>query len=222
MEIATLITYALNVLEKYVPRIVQSILILIVGLLLGKMSGFIVYRMVERAGWAEPLRKTSIGRAILRSGYSPGRFMSTLFRWAIYLVALLLAGLALGIPRLNMLIDSFLTYLPSLVTGLVVFVLGTVFADTVGSAFSRAGETSSQLYNFIGNAVKIFLYFITLTIALAQMKIDVSIIYIFAQASALGLAIAIGVSVGIGVGWTFKDDLAHMIRPLLAERRRKR
>lgn len=217
-----LLTTIINSIYSYAPRLLQAIMIIVVGFIVGKSFGFLVYRGAERFVLAEALRKTSVGRAILRSGYSPGRFMGDVSRWIIYLATLLLALLALGVPRLNAFIDSFISYIPALVTGSIIFVVGVIFADWVGDTLSKGSESSNQLYGYVGNGAKIFLYFVVLTIALAQMKVDVTIIYIFAQALSWAIAIAVGIALGIGLGWAFKENIAELTRVFVVRKRRKR
>lgn len=121
----------------------------------------------------------------------------------IYFLAILAAADVLNIPLLSQFINDAAAYLPALIAGSVIIVVGFIVADFVGDVIMRsASTTGSDVGSTLASGVQIFLYFIVIVVGLDTMQVNVEILYIFAGALAgsLGLAVAIGVGVALGLG----------------------
>lgn len=200
----------------YAPRLLFALVIILVGWFVSRLVGRAVRSLVEGLGWETVFRKASVGRAILKSGYTPSSFFSTLSKWVLYLVTVLVATESLSIPALSSYVQSFLGYLPRFVGGILILIVGFIFADWATDLFRKGSAFASvETPGPIADLLKLFLYFIVLTIALAQMRVDVTILYIFGQALAWGTAIALG----IAFGWYLKDKIAPWLDELAAKRK---
>lgn len=196
----------------YSPRVVLAIVTLALGWIIGRLVGFLLNNFIGKMGWEPAFRRTSVGRAILRSGYTPGNFFAALGKGFVYLFTVLSALNLLSIPFLTASVQAFLEYLPNLIEGVLILVIGLVFADWVGESVEKGSYSMVQPY-LLGGLVRVLLYFAGITIALAQMRVDVTILYIFAQAFAWSLAIAIG----IAFGWYLKDKVGPWFETLRHE-----
>ncbi|PUA32110.1 MAG: hypothetical protein B9J98_04475 [Candidatus Terraquivivens tikiterensis] len=194
----------------WAPRLIVFAVTLLVGWIVGRLLYSAVSRIVGRMGWEHYMRKTVIGRAILSSGYTAGTFSASVVKWLTYLVAILYSIYALNIPELSAGVSQVLAYLPSLVTGIVILVVGLILADWTAELV-RQGQPKSELSTLASDVVRVFLYFIVITVALANMRIDITIIYIFATPIAWSIAIILG----IVVGWTLKDRVKELIERVL-------
>ncbi|MDI9644309.1 MAG: hypothetical protein QFX35_03705 [Candidatus Verstraetearchaeota archaeon] len=180
---------------------------------MGRAVGEIVGRSFGKLGFDATMRKTAMGRAVLKSGFTSSELMKTLTKWAIYIVSLLLALRSLEVPFLEGPIDSVLDFIPNLIIALIIFVFGGVVSDWVGEIIKKSfiQEGGPAFYtDLIGNLLKAVLYFVVITIALSELRIDVTILNTIAQAFAWGLAIFVGISAGIVVGWMLKDRLKDL------------
>lgn len=201
-------------LTMFLPNIIGSLIILGIGWVIGRVVGAFIGKLVSRAGADTAFRRTSIGRAILRAGYTASDFSNTLSRWVIYLVAILLALQNLQIPVISRAIEIFLIFLPNIIVAFIIFIAGFILSDWIGESIKKgiSVESSQEQYlNIFGDTLKIILYFITITIALSQLGIDITIIYIVAQAFAWAVAISVGVASGIVVGWLIKDRVREWL-----------
>ncbi len=199
----------------YIPNIIGSLIILAVGWVIGRVVGSIVGRIISRTGADMAFRRASIGRAILRAGYTASDFSRTVTKWIIYIIAILLALQNLSIPTISMSIQSFLNYLPNIIMAFIIFVAGSILSDWAGESIKKSFTTEynqEQYLNLFGEGVKIILYFVTITIALSQLGIDITIIYIIATAFSWAIAIAIGVALGIVLGWILKDKVREWLQ----------
>jgi len=225
VDISRLIYNILDALIFYGPKIIGAAIILVVGWAVGRALGRIIYTIVNRMGLSALFQKTSIGRAILMSGYTAAQFFSSLVRWLIYLVAVFAAIDILAVPTLTKFTETVILYVPSFIAGVFVLVVGFIFADWISGVVKQLGAgTTVGYFKPLGEALKIVLYFIFATMALAQMKVDVTILYIFAQALAWAVAIGLCVGLGIAFGWGLRDRVGPLVDQMFgtAEKKTKR
>jgi hypothetical protein len=195
----------------YGPRFVFAIITLVLGWMIGRLVGFILNIVLGKMGWESPFRRTSVGRAILRSGFTPSSFFAAIGKGFIYMFTIIFALTLLSIPLITTTVQGFLAYLPNLIEGVLILIVGFVFADWIGESVEK-GSLSNVPPALFGGLFRILLCFVTITIALAQMKIDITILYIFAEAFAWSLAIA----VGIAFGWYLKDRVRPWLDKIVA------
>lgn len=196
----------------YAPRIAGAIVLLLAGWAVGRLLGKAVSRLLERAGIADGLGKTVVGRALARSGVTSTRFLELLVRWFVYLVAILALVDVLQITALTAVVSTAVQYLPNFIAGIFILLFGLVVVDFVGNAVEAIGkEAKIELAPILSLAVKLFLYLTTIVIALTTMKIDVTILNEFAKAIAWGAAIGLAIGLGIAFGWGLKDHVAKNI-----------
>jgi len=215
-ESVPLLSDVIKMVLTYVPRIALAMIALALSVVIGRLVGFILNRTIGKLGLEPAFRRTSIGRAILRSGYTPGSFFAVLGKGIIYLLGITSALNLLSIPVLTAAIQGFLEYLPNFVEGVLILVAGLIFVDWVGESIDK-GSLSTVQPRLLDGLIRIPLYFIILTLALAQMKIDVTILYFFAQALSWSMAIA----VGIAFGWYLKDKMGPWLDEVLRRESRK-
>jgi len=216
-EFSRVVSNFIAVIETFIPRLVFAGITLIIGICVGKIIGFVVNKIVGRMGCETVFRKTSVGRAIMRSGYTPEGFFSALSRTLIYIFASLLALDQLSITFLTGMIQSFFDYLPMLLEGVFLLVFGFIFSDWIGELVEK-GSFFSNKTHLISVITKALLYFFSITMALSQMKVDVTVLYLFAQAFAWSLAIAFG----LAVGWHLKDDINEWMKEILPDERTRK
>jgi len=108
------------------------------------------------------------------------------------------------IEELSQLLDTFASYLPALIGGLVVLLVGIWVAERVGDMIAESDEGAATRY--AGLAVKLLIYYITVTIALSAIGFETFVLatlfttFFVALLGAAALAIAIGAGVAIGLG----------------------
>ncbi|MEM2093911.1 MAG: hypothetical protein QXI32_01280 [Candidatus Bathyarchaeia archaeon] len=202
-----------RVIVEYSPRAVFAVIALGLGWLIGRVVSFLINRVVGKLGLETAFRKISIGRAILRAGYTPSSFFGALSKGVIYLFAIFSALKLLSIPILTESIQALINYLPNLIGGVLIMVAGFTCVDGIGESIEK-GVSSTLQPSLLSGLVRMLLYFVTITIALSHMKIDVTILFIFTQAFAWSLAIAMG----IALGWNLKDRASLWLGKILPDK----
>ena len=192
--------------------VLTAVVIIIVGYVIGRLVEILIKKVSYTTGLDAFFRKTSIGRALLRSGYTAGDFLGLFVKWVIYIAAIFYALLELSYasPNLAFLYDtsrSVLSYLPYLVSGVIILILSDYFKRS----YPANDQYARTLLNFVGDAFRFILYYMVITIALSVMKVDVTILYIFAQGLAWAIAIGLGVAIGLVLAVPLREPLRRFL-----------
>ncbi|SIR31072.1 Conserved TM helix [Haladaptatus litoreus] len=194
------------------PRLVGAIVILLIGWVIGRGVAAVVRRVADRIELDRMVLDTPLGRMLGGTESAVSGAFGKLAAWFIYALAILAAANVLAIATLSEWVATAVSYLPALIAGLLVIVLGFVVADFIGDAIMRTRAATHTAYtNWFASGTRMFLYFTAIVIGLDTMGIDVGILYVFARALAWGLAAAVAIGVGVAFGWGGRDYVANHI-----------
>lgn len=186
-----------------IPRLIGALLILLIGWFFGRIIARIVSTIVDRVELDRLVLQTPLGDILGGTEKTVSNTFGKLAAYYIYFIALLAAANVLNIPLLSAWIADAVSYLPALIAGLLIIVIGFIVVDFIGDVIERSSATTNDRYtSVLATVVQMFLYFIVIVVALDTMQVDVEILYIFAAALAggLGLALAIGLGIAFGLG----------------------
>lgn len=204
---------AISSLVLIIPRLIGALIILFIGWIVGRLVARIIRRLADAVGLDRRLLQTPIGEMVGGGEDALSRALGKIGAYYIYFIALLAAANVLNIPLLSQFINGAAAYLPSLIAGVLIIIIGFVVADFVGDVIERsaAPTAGAGTGSLLASGVQVFLYILVIIIGLDTMQVNVEILYIFASAfaGALGLAVAIGVGIAIGLGG--KDYVADNI-----------
>lgn len=126
-----------NVLESIIdaiPAIIVAIIVLILGYVIGMVVGKAVNKIVERLGVERAFDKTSTGRSFRASGLDLSNFIGSVVKAFIFILAVILA---IQILEVGGVLGAYLTdiadYLPRLLAGILILIIGTVFVEVLSS-----------------------------------------------------------------------------------------
>lgn len=203
------------------PKIIAAIIILIIGWAVGRGLGAVISRILDKAGVDDALRKTSVGRAIEKSGISIPKFFDVLIRVFIYLIAVFAAVNVLEIEFLTRYMQVVVEYLPSFIAGVFILIFGLMASDFVGDAIRAIGREAKIEYAGMASLlVRGVMYLVVIIIGLSTMRIDVSILYTIITALSWGLAGAIAIGGGIAIGFGLRDLVARRAEAWMEEARK--
>jgi len=210
-EIAESITTALgNALEMMilaVPRIIGAIIILIIGYIIGKLLGGLVQKILEKAKVNDRIIKNTLIEKLLNTiNMTFARLIGVLVAIFFYVVFILAAIEILDIELLSNFVNQVLFYLPNLIAGILILVIGLIAVEWITKFIKNTTkEYKVMSADLITMFLRAILVLVVIVITLDQWMIDTSIIYTFIQPLAWGVAAAIAVS----FGWGFKDVVAN-------------
>lgn len=192
------------------PSVFKALLVLIVGWIIAKFVSNLLRRILRSVGIDKVADKLNEIELVNKSNIQivPSEVLSKL----LYYVLLLLFGTAaaesLGMEEVSNLIGSIIKYIPFLISGLIVLVIGMLLAEFVKNIV-RATCTTLGIpsANLIATFVFWFIFLTALVSALTQAKIDTNFI-----TSNLSILLGGGVlAFALGYGFASKDTMANFL-----------
>jgi hypothetical protein len=207
---------AIGTMIEWLPAIIAAVIILIIGWFAGRIGGKIVSKVLDKLGVDEAVDKTIIGDTIKKSGMTTVGFFDGLVRWFVYIIFIMAAINVLNIPTLTAFLHQLVLYIPHLIAGIIVLVVGLILVNIVMTWIGEqltAREVSFA--DIITPVLKALFSLVVIVLALDQLLIDTTIIYTFLVPLAWGLAAGLAIALGISLGWGLKDVVAEYIKEKL-------
>lgn len=205
-------------LASFVPVLLGALLILLVGWLAARLLQEILVRALKAIRVDDLAQKAGLGE-ILRKGavsYTFAELLGLFVYWLVLLGALVAAVNALGMTATAELLDRVLLYIPNVLAGVIILILGSFFAAMLGSLVqtvtANAGVKQSKT---LGQLTKVVLVVFAIEVALEKF-IGMTILH--TQLSILIAAAAFGTALAFGLGC---KDLAGRFAAELVDKWRR-
>lgn len=200
------IDHGFTVFFDWVPRVVGFLAVLLIGYIIAKIIGNLVFRLTHRAGLDRTVHGGAGGNVIQRAVPSPSRLLGRITFWALFLGALSIAASVLGIKALTAFVGAVWAYIPNVIAALLIFLIAGAIAGAVVALVQRVmGETA--LGKIVATAVPIIVMTVAIFMILVQLKIAIQIVTI--TYAAIWGAIALGTALAFGLGG--RDVAARML-----------
>lgn len=115
----------------FIPTLFAVILLLIVGLIVGKALGKIGAKFLDKIGLDDLLEKTIIGNMIKKTGGNIVGFFDVVIRWFIYLIFAIIIIDLLKIQVVADFVASIILYIPVILSALVTLLIGLLVVDFI-------------------------------------------------------------------------------------------
>ncbi len=195
------------------PRIIAALILLGIGLLVGRIIGWVVKKVAEKMNVDQHWNRTSIGESVSRSGWSLSKIISTAARWFVYLFFISAAVNVLQFQQLSQAINAVWLWIPNVIAFIVVLGVGAIIADFVGRWMQRELPARGVVGGkALGLAATGILYAIVFAVAVAQLRIGEVILNSVISALVWGVAAAIAIGVGVGLAYSLREAFPAMIR----------
>ena len=195
------------------PKILAALILLGIGLLAGRVVGWIVSKIADKINVNQHWNKTSIGQQVSKSGWTFDRIISTAARWFVYMFFISAAVNVLEFTQLSTAINAVWLWLPNVIAFLIILVTGAMIADFIGRWMQRElparGIAGGKM---IGLAATAIMYAIVLSVAVTQLRIGEAILNSVISALVWGMAAALAIGVGVGLAYALRDAFPAMIR----------
>jgi small-conductance mechanosensitive channel len=174
-----------------------AVLIAVFGIVLGRVVRRMVDRLLFRLGFNDWFRNFNIGRALLRSGYTPSEFFGSVAAWLLYLIFILtaVAYLAMSFGRVD--VSEWVTsiiavYLFGFVKFFIISIIGFILVDGfVEYIYKGALSRNEAVVGPVAEYIRIILYLVVVTFALEQGGINVTTLSSMLTPITWGLAVAV-------------------------------
>ena len=181
----------------WLPRVAGFLAVLLIGYLIAKLIGNLVYRATHRAGLDRTVHSGAGGNFIQRAVPAPSRLLGRITFWALFLGAVSIAVSVLGIETLTAAVAAVWAYIPNVIAALLIFlVAGAVAAAVVGLVRRVMGDTA--LGTIVATVVPILVMTIATFMILEQLKIAPGIVQITYTALVGAIALASALAFGLG------------------------
>jgi hypothetical protein len=180
-----------------VPALVGAALILAAGYFLARQVQRWVDDTLKRIDFNRMAHAGGLDEAVVRTGsrLDPVRAMAKLIFWLVMLVVILLASTALGLESINQMFGTMLSFIPTLIAGIVIVILGMIVGEFVrGLILASAGRVAGvpTLAKLAKSAVVVISIFMALQQVGVAEDIVTSAFTLILGAVALGVGLAFG------------------------------
>lgn len=212
---------ALSGVFSFVPRLVGFLVILFVGWLIGIAVDKALTALLRKVGFDRLSNRIGMTNLERRMGMrmDSAQLLGRVAFWFIFLLFLVPATDALGLPTVSSTLTTLVDYIPNIFVAILVLFLGTLLGVFIGDVV-QGTTTASKVGNpkVFGNIARWSIIGFSCLIALQQLQVAPALITVLFTAIVGGLALAFGLSFGLGGRDTAQHLLARGESRLMAAR----
>lgn len=187
-----------NLVIYYIPLIISAIVVLLIGLLIVDFVSDLLEKLLISAGVDEKFEQTPIGASLRSGGLTVSKVIAGIVRIFGYLIFLTAAFDILQQTMITDLLRDITLYLPRVLVGILILVIGILAIDIVMDYLSNTVRGMNiEGADIIIPLLRGFLLLIVILVALDTMLIDTTIVYIFFRPLAWGVAIVVAFKYGV-------------------------
>jgi len=182
------------------PRALITISIVLVGWLIAAILSRLTRVLLTRLGFGKLCERQGIAEALRRADLPPAEGLASATMFWVVLVGFLLSGVdVLGFAALQGLVQEFALFVPRLLVGLSILVVGFMVANVAWRATLLAAVNAHvPSPRVLSGAVRAIVLILTAAMALDQIAVARTIV-LTAFAIAFG-AVMLGLAISFGVG----------------------
>jgi small-conductance mechanosensitive channel len=186
---------------NFIPKLVNGLLILLVGYLVARLVRWIISVVLRRAGFDPLVERAGLTGALKGLGIKAP--LSAILSQAVFVLLLLsfliTATRIMGLEPVARVFESLLAFLPTLIAALVVFLIGGVAAQFLGNTVTAlASGTGLRAPARLGRIVQYLASVFVVIIALGVLGMDTALLVtaVTIMIGAFGLALSLALGLG--------------------------
>jgi len=187
----------LETITDYLIQVAAATVVLLVGWLVGRLVGKITKNILKKLNADRYFR---FGR-----GFQVSTMFPMIISWIIYLWIMRSAVGILGIPELTLFFAQILSFLPKLLEGIIVILIGYLVAKYVEG---QVIATKAEYSGLIGQVIFFFTMIIAIDLALPLVGISSQVI----DGIILILVASVGLGIAIALGQGLKETIAKLAK----------
>lgn len=203
---------------SFVPALAGAVVILLVGWFVARQVQRWMNQTLARLDFNRVAAAGGLDEVVGRTGsrLDPVHALAKLIFWLVMLVVILLASTALGLESINQMFGTMLAFIPTLIAGIVIVILGMILGEFVrGLILASAGNVSGV--PTVAKLAKGAVVVIAIFMALQQVGVAEEIVTAAFTLTLGAVALAVGLAFGLG-----NRDLAGEITRRWYEEGRRR
>lgn len=197
----TSVAAALAMFLAAVPRVIGFILILLIGWFLANLIAGLVAGLLRRVNFNSLADRSGITGFVAGMGVETDAsgFIALIVKWFIRLIALVVAFDALGLPAVSDVLRTFLLWIPNLVVGVLVLVIGGLLANAAaGLVRGAASQSGLGNANMLAAIAKTAVWIFAIVVAVNQIGVATTLVNTLFMGVVGAAALALGLSFGLG------------------------
>ena len=188
-------------IAAFLPNLVATLLILIVGIFLAKLISRWSGKLLSKLGMDNLFQSIGITDAMKKVGMEkpPSVVLSKFIYFFLMLIILLTAAETLGLDRISTILDDFVLYLPKVFGALIVIVVGLFIAHIVKQSIHAAVSNMGMDYaSSVARLAQMIIFVTTFSLAVGQLEIETEMLNIVFAIVLGSLGVAVAISLGLG------------------------
>lgn len=187
---------------SYIPNLVVSVFILIVGWAVATVVGKVIERAFVSAKVDKAIEKTGVDETLARAGIvlNTGKFIGGLVKWFIIVAFLIAAFDVLHLSQVNEFLKGVVIgYLPQVIASVLILLVSVVIADAISKVVSSSAKAANlKGANFLSTVTRWVIWVVGGIAALDQLGIGQSVLQTLFTGIVVALSLAFGLSFGLG------------------------
>lgn len=195
------LTGMMNTAANALPTVLSALVILIVGWIIAKMVKWAVQKVLKTINFDSITDKVGINKYLKQGGIKKGStgLVSALVYWMIMLAVLTAFFNTLGLEQVSNLFNDIIMYIPKILVGCLLFVVGMYLAEFVSGlvvgALKSGGVANAETFGKFANFAVMFF---VVSIVLSQLGIGGGIISSLVSIVLGSLGLALSLAFGLG------------------------
>lgn len=192
---------ALNMLLTFVPRFIGFLVILLIGWIIAALVSKALVALLRKVGFDRLSDRIGFTRFEQQMGIrmDPAQLLGKIVFWILFLIFLVPATDALGLPAVSSVINRIVDYLPNVFVAILVLFLGALAATVVADLVRGiTANTSIGNPNVFATVARVAVLGFSILIALEQLQIAPALLNLLFAGIIGAAALAFGLAFGIG------------------------
>lgn len=188
---------ALTNILGWLPNLLGAAIILLVGWGIAVLLANLTNRGLDAIKFDRMTSRAGLKDATERAGIKlePSDVLAQLVKWGVFLVAILVAADALGLPQVTAALNSVLGYIPNVIAAILIITFGTLLASFIGKVVRASGFDGADI---VGQGAYWAIVVFAALAALAQLNIAPTLIQTLVTAVVGAVALAAAIAFGLG------------------------
>lgn len=207
------INNALLLIVNFIPKFVLGLILILVGIILASILKQVVLGILKALKVEALLRRYGVPEA--RGDLTWKNILSEIVRWFVILVFLVPTADIWGLPRVGVLLNEFLLYLPNVLVAAIIALIGFVLARLAHDVIlASAKGLSAEASNTIASVTRWSIIVFVVLVVLSQLGVATDLIRILFIGFVAMVAVAGGLAFGLG-GQNVAREILESIRKKL-------
>lgn len=196
---------------NFIPKLINGLIILIVGYLVARLVRWIVATVLRRVRFDPLVERTGITGSLRGLGVkTPLSQILAYTVFALLLISFLITSTRLmGLEAVARLLEALLLFLPNVIAALIIFLIGGIVAQFVGTTIAAVATSSGLTYGTrLGRVVQYLISLFVVVLALGQLGIDTGILVTAITIMIASFGLALSLALGFGARAIVRHVLA--------------